>query len=103
MDFLFISEGCPTCFFAKRILDSKGGTGYVKIVEVQLDISSRKYMTIVDGKECGEAPVNRVPALYISKTEELFTGEEAVEEIINAYWKNEDKVCNEGTSSKEEV
>lgn len=103
MDFLFVTEGCPTCFFAKKILKEKGGAGYVKIVEVQLDVKSRKYMTWVDGQCHGEAPINKVPAYYRSSTEELFTGEKVIEEIINASWTNEDKIRDEGTYSKKEV
>jgi len=87
MHFLFISEGCPTCFFAQKILEEKDDAGYVKIVEVQFDSKTRTYITYVDGEASGESPINKVPAFYNGKTEQVFTGEKAIEEIINASWK----------------
>lgn len=88
MYFLFISEGCPTCFFAKKILQEKDEAGYVKIVEVQFDNKEHRFMTYLEGKCLGPSPVDKVPAFYNGNTEEVFTGEKAIEEIIHASWKS---------------
>lgn len=87
MYFLFVSEGCPTCFIAQKMLSEKDEAGYVKVVEVQFDEETRKYMTYINGEIVGDSPVNKVPTFYNGKEEKIYTGEKAIEEIINASWK----------------
>ena len=108
MDFLFKSEGCPACFFAQKVLVERlkklNKTGYVKIVDVKFDKNTRKYLTYIEGKECGEAPVSQVPSYYVGRSEELIEGSDNVMEfILNASWKDDNQLRDERTERKKSV
>ena len=91
MDFFFKSEGCIACDFLSMWLKEKKEkwTGSLKIVEVEFDNTTDKLITYIEGKDCGESPVGKVPAYYSSARNELVTGFDAVrKEFENASWNN---------------
>lgn len=88
MYFLFITEDCLTCSIALEILKKKDEAGSVQIVYVKFNQKKRIFETFIDGKNKGKAPVQKVPAFYSASDRNVLFGEDAIEGIINANWKN---------------
>jgi thiol-disulfide isomerase/thioredoxin len=89
MDYVFKSEGCPSCFFIEKIIRQyeKNWTGSLKFVDVDFDSETNKLFTTLDGKKIEESPVSRVPAYYNGEKEELVVGaDNVIEGIKNANW-----------------
>ena len=88
MYFLFLSKNCLTCHIASQILKEKGGTGSVQEVYVEFNKEKRIFETFIDGVNKGKAPVADVPALYSLSENKTWFGEDAIERIIDACWKD---------------
>ena len=91
MDYIFKSEGCPSCFFIEKIVNQykENWTGCLKFDDVEFDSETNKLFTIVDGKRVDDSPVSRVPAYYNGETEELIVGaDNVIEGIRDASWYN---------------
>ena len=88
MWFLFISEDCLTCHVALELLKKRNETGSVTVVSVKFNQEKKIFESFIQNKNTGEAPVLTVPTLFYSKQNLVLTGDDAIEGIINACWKN---------------
>ena len=71
---LFVSAGCYSC---RKIIEDmpENWRDQITILNVKFDINKKCYWVYKDGKRVGEkAPVNAIPTMYFSDTEEVYSG-----------------------------
>jgi hypothetical protein len=90
MVFLFRSKGCPACH--QLTYDFLSGeynswASHVKFVDVEFNEVEQCDKAYIDGEPTeGSCPVDAVPALYLTESEELIYGYSNIKErLLNEY------------------
>lgn len=89
MNYLFLSPDCLHCQIISNILNSKDKEKWTRCLSiVSVEFNNNGILKVfIDGKETGESPVSRVPALYLADKEYLVVGGDQVfEELSNVNW-----------------
>ena len=89
MNYLFVSEDFINCTILLNILnekDSRKWTRCLTLVYVKLN-EEGALVTYINNTLAGDAPVSKVPALYLREQDTLVVGaDEVFEELRNANW-----------------
>lgn len=86
MIFVFTSMGCPAChqlIYDIKYDQFKDWASHVKFVDVKFNEQEQCNKAYIDGSPTdGPAPVDAVPAIYFTKSEEVIYGYENIKERL---------------------
>ena len=94
MMYLFSSEGCPACIQIHREIEQgslKDWASHVIFVDIRYCQEERCRKAYIGDKDTGTPPVEAVPALYVSDSEQIIYGYQNIKDrLANGYESNRD-------------